>query len=47
MSGETSRTIAGWIRHEGRAWFFKLTGSKEAVEREKPKFVTFIRSVRL
>ena len=46
ISGETARTIAGWTRHQGRTWFFKLTGPKEAVEREKTKFVTFIQSVR-
>lgn len=46
MSGETTRTIAGWTRHQGRTWFFKLTGPKQAVEREKTKFVTFIQSVR-
>ena len=46
MSGPNGRTIAAWIRHEGRAWFFKLSGPKEAVEREKPKFVKFVQSVR-
>lgn len=46
MTGSTARTIAAWTRHEGRAWFFKITGPKEAVEREKPNFVKFVQSVR-
>lgn len=46
MAGESKRTVAYWTRKEGRAWFFKLTGPKEAVEREKTKFVTFMQSVR-
>lgn len=46
LTGATARTIAAWTRHDGRVWFFKLTGPQEAVEREKPKFVKFIQSVR-
>ena len=46
LAGASARTIAGWARRDGRAWFFKLSGSKEAVEREKPNFVQFIQSVR-
>ena len=46
LEGAKGRTIAGWTRHDGRAWFFKVSGSKEAVEREKPKFVKFLQSVR-
>jgi hypothetical protein len=44
--GPKSRTLAAWMRREGRSWFFKLTGSKDAVEKEKPKFVKFLQSVR-
>ena len=46
LAGANARTVAGWARRNGRAWFFKLSGSKEAVEREKPNFVKFIQSVR-
>jgi hypothetical protein len=46
MAGATVRVAAGWTRHEGRAWFFKLTGPKMVVEQEKPKFVKFLQSVR-
>jgi len=44
--GAKARTIAAWTHHDGRVWFFKATGSSAAVEKEKPKFVKFIESVR-
>lgn len=44
--GAKTRTIAAWIRHDGRAWFFKATGPSAAVEKEKANFVKFIESVR-
>jgi hypothetical protein len=44
--GAEARTIAAWIRHDGRVWFFKATGPSAAVEKEKPNFVKFIESVR-
>ena len=46
MAGANARVVAGWVRHDGRAWFFKLTGPATVVEREKPRFVTFLQSVR-
>ena len=46
MAGAKARVVAGWVRHDGRAWFFKLTGPATVVEREKPRFVTFLQSVR-
>ena len=46
MAGATARVLAGWTRHDGRAWFFKLTGPKAAVEQEKSNFVKFLQSVR-
>jgi hypothetical protein len=46
MAGVTARVLAGWTRHDGRAWFFKLTGPKTVVEQEKSKFVKFLQSVR-
>ena len=44
--GPDSRTLAAWVRREGRSWFFKLSGPKDAVDKEKPKFVKFLQSVR-
>ena len=46
LSGATARMLAGWTRHDGRAWFFKVTGPKTVVEQEKTKFVAFLQSVR-
>ena len=28
MSGDNARVLAAWTRHDGRVWFFKLTGPK-------------------
>jgi hypothetical protein len=44
--GTNSRTLAAWLRRDGRSWFFKITGSNPAVEKEKPKFVKFLQSIR-
>lgn len=46
MTGKNSRVLAAWTRRDGRTWFFKLTGANAAVEKEKPKFVKFLQSVR-
>lgn len=46
MTGANSRVLAAWTRRDGRTWFFKLTGSNAVVEKEKPKFVKFLMSVR-
>jgi hypothetical protein len=46
MAGAKARVVAGWVRHGGSAWFFKLMGPANIVEREKPRFVTFLQSVR-
>jgi hypothetical protein len=43
--GDKTRTIAAWTRRDGRVWFFKATGPNAAVEKEKPKFLEFLRSV--
>ena len=45
MAG-SARVLAGWTRHGGRAWFFKLTGPPNLVEQEKPKFAAFLQSIR-
>ena len=46
MAGTNTRMLAGWTRQEGRSWFFKLTGPPALVEQEKPKFTSFLQSVR-
>ena len=46
IAGGKTRTIAAWTRRDGRVWFFKATGPTAAIEKEKPKFVKFIESVR-
>ncbi len=46
IAGADTRTIAAWTRRDGRVWFFKATGPSAAVEKEKPNFVKFIKSVR-
>jgi hypothetical protein len=46
ITGANSRLLAVWTRHDGRTWFFKLTGPKTAVEKQKPNFVKFLQSVR-
>jgi hypothetical protein len=46
MIGADSRTLAAWLRRDGRSWFFKMTGPNAAVEKEKPKFVKFLQSIR-
>ena len=46
MAGTTARILAGWTRHDGRTWFFKLTGPPGLVEEQKPKFTAFLQSIR-
>jgi hypothetical protein len=46
MSGPSARLLAGWTRHDGHAWFFKMTGPPQLVEEEKPKFMAFLQSIR-
>ena len=46
MAGPSARVLAGWTRHGGHAWFFKMTGPPQLVEEEKPKFMAFLQSIR-
>ena len=46
IAAANTRTVAAWTRKDGRAWFFKLTGPSNGVEKEKPNFVKFVQSVR-
>jgi hypothetical protein len=45
MAGGDSRVIAAWTRRTGRSWFFKMSGPGSLIEREKPKFFDFLRSI--
>jgi hypothetical protein len=45
MAGGDSRVIAAWTRRTGRSWFFKMSGPSPLIEREKPKFFDFLRSI--
>jgi hypothetical protein len=45
IAGAKARTVAAWTRRDGRVWFFKATGPNAAVEKEKPNFLAFLRSV--
>ena len=44
-SGEKSRILGAIARHEGVAWFFKMTGDSAVVAKEKPAFISFLKSV--
>lgn len=44
-SGEKGRILAALMRHEGVAWFFKMTGDDALVEQQKPVFVGFLQSL--
>lgn len=46
MAGASARVLAAWTRHDGRSWFFKLTGPSALVEEQKPKFAAFLQSIR-
>ena len=45
MAGGDSRVMAAWTRRTGRSWFFKMSGPGPLIEREKPKFFDFLRSI--
>jgi hypothetical protein len=46
MAGTSARVLAAWARHDGRSWFFKMTGPAALVEEQKPKFTAFLQSIR-
>ncbi len=46
ITGPQNRQVAGWTRHGGDTWFFKLTGPDALVGAEKAKFTAFLESVR-
>jgi hypothetical protein len=44
-SGDAARVIASVLHRDDTAWFFKLTGDSELVEKNKPAFIAFLKSV--
>jgi len=39
------RMLAAWLRQGGKAWFFKMLGDSRAVDEQKNKFITFLKSI--
>lgn len=46
LTGKDKRIVGAICETGGRTWFFKMTGMIEAVEKQKPAFDQFLRSVR-
>src|SRR5450756_2144735 len=44
-SGDSERIIASVLHQDNTAWFFKITGDADLVEKEKPAFIAFLKSV--
>ncbi|MFP4282739.1 MAG: hypothetical protein ACLFR7_01220 [Opitutales bacterium] len=45
LEGAREATLAATLMHEGNSWFFKMTGPATLVEKERPAFLAFVRSV--
>ena len=47
MPGRETRRILGVVvLRRGQTWFFKMTGPADLVEKQKPAFEAFLKSVR-
>ena len=44
-SGDAERIIASVLHRDDMAWFFKITGDADLVEKQKPAFIAFLKSV--
>jgi hypothetical protein len=44
-SGEKARILAAILRKDNVAWFFKMAGDDQLVAKEKPAFISFLKSV--
>jgi len=44
-SGDTERILGVILHRDDTSWFFKMTGDAGLVEKQKPAFVTFLKSV--
>lgn len=45
LRGEAASTLSVTLMHHGNSWFFKMTGSPDAVDAEEAAFLQFVRSV--
>jgi hypothetical protein len=45
MTGPELETLAVILEKDGTSWFFKMRGDKELVSKNKPAFVTFLKSI--
>jgi hypothetical protein len=46
MKGENRRIVVVLLPHGGKTWIFKMMGSPNLVDKQKPDFEKFVRSVR-
>ena len=46
LVGKKGRTVGAIVAVGDRTWFFKLTGPPDLVEKQKPKFEAFLKSVK-
>ena len=47
MAGKETRRILGVVvPRRGQTWFFKMTGPADLVDKQKPVFEAFLKSVR-
>jgi hypothetical protein len=44
-SGDPERIIASVLHREDTAWFFKISGDADLVEKQKPAFIAFLKSL--
>lgn len=44
-SGDAERILATVLHREDTSWFFKMTGDSELVEKNKPAFLAFLKSI--
>ena len=45
LTGKQGRTLGAIVPYGDRTWFFKLTGPADLVEKQKPNFEAFLKSV--
>ncbi len=44
-SGDAERILGVILHRDDTAWFFKMTGDADLVEKQKPAFIAFLKSV--
>ncbi len=45
ISGTGQRIVAVIFHHDNTTWFFKMTGDADLVEKQKPAFIAFLKSL--